>query len=337
MKGFKDRRIAMLAVLPIALLLINGFATAAQSQSLQLTLTGGIIDAGRQHYVINGGKAVAVYFNGLDLSKAKVHYSLDATVSGLSAKGEASLNVKGQVGGEKFSLQADITIFDAIPAQAFGQSMIPIFFVGLADMEVEQGTSHQRIQLPLLIESPYFNPFGGLEHPILISSNDPQSNTALFAIVTYDTATIDWSNVRLGGSLSGTLDNSAVSGQFVMVVHSHEDLVRGVERDEGTIEFLEMSNPVLNSKGSFQGVTTIPTQAYDGQPGPLSCASQFGLPEGTCTLTGAISTGKFSMSNNEVNGQNEGSNVLIKGTYNTIWTVPSLGFKSLVDASVKAK
>ena len=310
----------------------------SQSQSLSLALGGMIVNAGNQHYEFGGGELVWGSLFGHALSSASVRFGLDARVHGLGASGSGSIEVSaaggdsgghhdgkergpqdGHSNGADFS--ARITITGAIPAAIFPlnpttyancnpakescNSEIPIFFSGVATIESHEG--HGPTQIPVAIESPYWNPFGG---PIVITSLDSAKAPSIFLVVSYDRATIGWDGVQLQGGLAGTLGDNPVKGFFGQTVNSQENLMVGREQDAGTIAFFGMSPDRLNAKGQFSGSTSFTLQ------GKVDCASQFGLPEGTCTATGAGSDGSFKMSGSH--------DVRISGTYHTDWSVPSL-------------
>lgn len=237
-------------------------------------------------------------------------------------------NGKGQGGhgshSNGFGFNARITITGAIPAAIFPltlessttyvncdpstqscNSEIPLFFTGVATFE-SQG-SKGPTQIPIAIESPYWNPFG---HPIVITSLDSTSAPSIFLVVTYDRATIGWDGVQLQGMLMGAFGGQHVSGAFGQTVNSQENLMLGKEQDGGTIAFVAMSPDKLNANGRFSGLTSFSLE------GSFDCAPQFTLPEGTCTATGAGSDGSFKMSG--------GQGTQIAGTYHTDWSVPSL-------------
>jgi hypothetical protein len=184
-------------------------------------------------------------------------------------------------------------------------SEIPLFFTGIATVQSKGGSGSS--QIPIAIESPYWNPFGG---PIVITSLDSMTNPSIFLVVSYSSATIYWAGVQLQGGISGAFGTGSVSGSYSQSVNSWENLVSGSESDSGSIAFTGMTNPILNAKGGFFGHTTF-TLA-----GKLDCPPEFGLTEETCIATGATSDGSFWMIG--------GHGSLISGTYHTVWSVPSL-------------
>ena len=139
-------------------------------------------------------------------------------------------------------------------------------------------------------------------------------------MITYNKATINWTNSGVAGTIGGTLGTTAVSGSFSLLMRQSEDLVAGTATDQGTIAFANMSPASLDANGKFSGTSFIPNPAT--RAGAAACALEeqasliltgtaspctsdctpvfalYGLPSipGTCTSTGYQSIGKFSMS-----------------------------------------
>jgi len=352
----KPERIVVAGVLCLMLVASPAFASSGnvrQSQSLSLTLQGVITNAGNQHYDFSGGKLVHGSLFGQSLTSGQVSFNLDASVRGLQdASGGGTLQISsggghgssgGHSGGQGDanngaysggSFSARITITGELPAAVFPitlssdgstytncdpetqtcNSEIPLFFTGLATVQSKGGSAP--LQIPIAIESPYWNPFGG---PILIRSLDGSSPSILL-VVSYDHATIDWAGVQLQGMLSGTFGKEGVAGAYGQVVSSLENLVSAKEVDLGSIAFVNMNDSTLNAQGWLAGRTTF------SLAGSFDCAPEFdlyvrsllgfGMPKGTCMATGATSDGLF--------GMNAGQGTRISGTYHTVWSVPSL-------------
>jgi len=316
---------------------ING----KHSVPLLLTLQGQITNAGSQVYNFGGGQLVQGSVFGTTLSPGHLNFNLFATVHGLSVSGRGFLGLTTSQGGHSdhdggTGLSAQIYINGAVPAAIFPitvtsqnrivscdpasqhcNSEIPLLFTGVATVTSDGG--HDAQQIPIAVESPYWNPFGG---PIVITSLDSSTNPAVFLVVSYDTASIQWFGVQLQGVMAGTFGTEAVTGSYGQVVNSQENLVAGTEIDGGTIAFVGMSDPVLNAHGVLFGHTSFSLTF----PLPVDCSSEFGLPEGTCTATGATSDGSFSMIGSQV--------VFVSGTYNTVWSVPSLFTQTIVLGAV---
>ena len=316
----------------------NPPSNGGHSQPLSLTLQGEIVNAGSQNYQFHGGELVEGYIHGNSISGAHVSFDLQAYVHGLSVSGTGDLQLSP--GGEGHSsnvadsmVNMQIIITGAVPAAIFPitltsptgysncdpssqkcNSEIPVFFTGVATLH--SGDGHDPAQIPIGIESPYWNPLGG---PIVITSLDNPTHPSILLIVTYDSATIGWSGVQLQGVLAGTYGTEGVTGSYGQTVFSQENLLTGTEFDAGFIAFAGMSDHTLNAHGGFLGHTTF-TLA-----GGFDCSSEFQLPEGTCTATGATSNGSFLMG---------GSGVTITGTYHTIWSVPSLFTQTTVMGAV---
>jgi len=342
----KPERIVVAGVLCLLLIATPAFASSGnvkQSQSLSLTLQGMITNAGTQHYEFSGGELVQGILFGHTISSGHVSFNLDATVRGpQAASGSGTLQVspanghggdEGHTGGQADAnngaysggagFSAKVTITGAIPAAIFPISLssektysncdpqtqkcnseIPLFFTGIATFGSSGDNGQYKI--PIAIESPYWNPFGG---PILITSLDSTTSPSIFLVVSYTSATIDWFGVQLQGEISGNFGTETVTGLYGQGVSSHEDLIYAKESDLGSIAFTGMSDAILNAMGGFLGHTTF------SLAGSFDCAPEFGLPEGTCTATGATSDGTFGMI---------GKQGTLVGRYHTDWSVPSL-------------
>lgn len=307
--------------LATALAIISPSAFAAAPTQINLGMAGIITNAGSQNYVIQSGyHEVAGIVNGVPLSSAQAKYSVEASVVGLTTSGFGSIELRA---GSQ-SLQAQILIVDEIPASVFPlasngdsctigcNSEVPLMFVGVAAITMSDGTA---MTLPIAIESAYWNPFGG---PIVISTLEDPANPFLTLIVTYNVATIDWSGVQLQGVVGGTYGSEGVSGVYGLVSNSHENLVAGNEHDSGQIGFAYMSDPALNAAGTYSGNTKF------NLAGSMDCSGVTGLPEGTCTSTGATSSGVFNMLG--------ATGLKITGSFTTIWSVPSITATTSVSA-----
>ena len=314
MKTKKSISLALLST-ATALVLLTPGVFAASPQPLNMNISGMIVNAGSQQYSIAGSHLVFGTYDGVPLS-GPVNYRVDAKVSGLTTSGEASIflgegsqsmkvsvQITGEIPAAVFPLTASFS--NCVPAVSACTSEIPLLFTGVATISGHGDSSPTT--LPVAIESAYWNPFGG---PILITSLDSQTQPTLRLVVTYNMATIDWSQVMLEGAVSGTLGSAAITGGYATVTNSHENLVAGTEQDSGQIFLAGMSVPPLNAAGKLSGTTTF-TLA-----GSFDCSSLFGLPEGTCTATGASSSGHFQMT--------DAAGGKIVGSYSTTWSVPSL-------------
>jgi hypothetical protein len=326
--------VTVLATAAVLALLLGSTPALADSPhtNLSLTLNGAILDAGSSTYYHVGGHLAGAYILGVpvDPSSSVLHYSLTASVSGLSVAGEASFSLAsvGQDGSHNYVL-GEAPIDSMVPAEEFPlgctlgvdcTSAIPGVFLGTASVSVV--TCHGALQaghcqtlfhgdLPMQFESAFLNPFGG---PIMMASDGGE----VVIVATYTQSRVTWAGIQLGGTASGTLAGSPVSGQFGMTVSAVEDLRGGYELDAGSIAFLGMSQPSLNAAGGFVGRSTIPAGT--------ACPPELGFPPGTCQLTGFASKGVFSMTN-ALGGD-------LKGSYSTTWTVPAVAFSSTVSATL---
>ena len=310
------------------------------SQQLSLKLEGLITNAGDQRYSLGGGQLIQGEIGGNPLSPGHISLSMLALVHGLSTNGGGSIqipnvqsNSNGHHGGAgglsiQFSITGEVpaavfpgtpvppsTFVSCDPTSQHCTSEIPLLFTGIATAQM--GGSVEPVKLPIAVESPYWNPFGG---PIVITSLDSLTNPTIFLVVSYSSATIGWSGVQLQGEMGGVYGTEPVTGSYGQVTFSQENLVTGTETDAGTIAFVGMSDPTLNSHGAFAGHTSF--NSY----GSSDCAPLFGLPEGTCTATGATSDGSFWMLGDH--------GVSVTGSYHTVWSVPSLFTQTTVMGAV---
>jgi hypothetical protein len=302
-------------------------ANGSRQKSLALTIQeGGITNAGPQKWTMSGGNLITALDTSPDLAAATwttVHYSMAANVNGLSALGNFSLHLTGTAGDNTIKVGIHTTISGAIPAVCFQSysisgtcvsgdtSEIPAYFIANGYMRVhETGDAVTKTPITLMIEDAALNPFGG---PIVISSADG----SLLVVATYDHARTVWQGVQTGGSLTGTIGLTPVSGSFVQTIHTDEDYVSGTATDSGQISLVGMSPSSLDSNGQFHGTSTIPTT------GTIDC-SPMGLPK-TCTETGYVSTGTFHL---------DPSGVSFTGNYNVQWPAPSIVFGGTITAQV---
>lgn len=338
----KTKKTATLATLSIvtALFLFSPAALAASSTPVNMSAGGIITDAGSQSYSFSGGIAVGGEVLGNPITMgAPINFHFSASVSGLSTSGSGQITVPAaSVGGGNGAYVISVEIVDQEAAAVFPlnpdgsscttgcTSQIPIMFVGVATIS-NQGRS---ASVPVAVESPYWDPFG---NPIVITSLDSTTSPALYMVVTYHKATIDWSQVVVQGIIGGAVGSEPVSGYYATVTNSHENLFTGMEKDAGQIFFTGMSDPSMNGQGSLSGSTTIPplsTNSYD-------CTSAYAVAlgvywpfgSGTCVLTGASSSGSIQMS--------LASGAKMTGTYATTWSVPSLTTGTTFTATVTQK
>jgi hypothetical protein len=315
----------------------NASGGAKNSQPLSLELEGLITNAGDQRYSLGGGQLLQGVIGGHPLPAEQVSLSMFALVHGLAVNGKGSLQIPNAPNGGNHGhggLNLQFSITGAVPAAIFPgtpvspstflscdpttqhcTSEIPLLFTGFVTVQSNGGTEPHA--LPIAVESPYWNPFGG---PIIITSLDSATNPTIFLLISYSSATIGWSGVQLQGEMGGALGSESVTGSYNQVTFSQENLVAGTESDAGSIAFVGMSDPVLNSHGAFAGHTTF------SSTGSVDCAPLFGLPEGTCYATGATSDGSFWMLGSH--------GVAITGSYHTIWSVPSLFTQTTVMGAV---
>ncbi|MGD0396456.1 MAG: hypothetical protein ABSB26_06060 [Nitrososphaerales archaeon] len=298
-------------------------AHLAQSQTVSLNLTGGVVSPGVQSYSLRGGQLVAAWIFGTPVNSMNsiLRYDLSAVVSGLTATGTASFDLKTKTSHWSYTdVKGTVEIDSMTPAVLFPlgctpylncTSAIPALFNGTGTVTISTGSGVTTMSLSMGFESAYLNPFGG---PVFFVSNSSE----VFVIADYSHAEIQWTGVQMGGAAAGTFGGTPVSGSFGMLVNSSEDLSTGREVDQGAIYFLGMSNPALNGLGTFIGHSTIPTGSSVACPG---------FPAGTCNLTGLKSSGAFTMTLE--------SGGVLSGRYTTVWATPAVVFSSNISASTR--
>lgn len=325
----QSKRTILLAL--AVLLLVVPFGTgiaAADSQTpsqhqpahqLSLSLSGGVMNAGSQDYTLVGGQVVGAMIDGVPMAPgATLEYYMNAQVSGLSTNGFFVLSLRGTNAldqsvrvlsyGQILSTPNAIGIPYGCTIGVDCTSEIPTFFLSGSQVFTWTAGQESTAQLPIAIESAYLNPFGG---PLVISSTDGSISIQ----ANYTQATIQWRNVQMGGTVSGTFGGNSATGAFAMNVNSYENLLTGTEYDRGTIG---MSLTQGTFAGYFHGKSVVPTL------GATDCSTEFGLPSGTCTMTGLNSTGSMNLF---------GSGFHIRGTYDTVWKIPAIRFTSIVSGS----
>jgi hypothetical protein len=338
------------AVAMIILLAGLPYAQAAPtSQPLNLNLVGAVLSGGNELYTQSGGSVVVgplpespsgpgaqptasqSQFGGVNIASASSWSdNVVVTVSGFNVNGYATFSFAGTLAnGKSLTLNGVVTItgFSSAPfAQEYlpvncgtagnpaCTSVIPGFYTGSAAIRVtETGTLSYTMNLnDMVLESAFLNPGG---NTIVIGGANNE-----FAIVsTYTHAVINWSNVQVGGTLSGSVgSNPNVAGSFSEVTAAREDLVALTETEIGTMSFSGMTPSYLNANGAYVGTSTIPLPGIDFsffvESGIFAGATYF---PSTVTITSFLSTGQFLMS---------GSPGVITGSYSLVWGIPSVTF-----------
>ncbi len=304
----------VLTSLAIAMLL--GGTTAAfaatPTQTLNASMQGAVTNLGNQTYAYSGGQVVYAYIGGqpLDTNTGSIRFSVFANQNGMNTNGFGNIQFSGTVSGMQVSVTGTFGINGedmgaGLPANCTTTctEVLPFDFIGSSNVRMTMGG--QSVPETLVVESPYWNPYGG---PIYLVSPD----SAIVIVATYTQATILWTGAQTGGYISGTLGSNPVSGTFSQTSIENENLVTGTATDTGTIQF-NTNIASLNSRGTYSGSDYIPSA------GSSDC-SPATLPY-TCTLTGFQSNGNFRAPG-------------MSGTYSTSWGVPAYGFTSTVSATV---
>jgi len=313
----------------LVLLLSPSVAFASSSEEVRAHLSGGVVNAGDQTYSVQGGRLLAFVLDGIPYpSTLKLEYWMHAFVTGKSARGAFRFEVgSGDGASQTVSVEGKGVITGTLLSFDLGTSMVPLYFSGLATIEIEQVRgSGQKIEqvlsnVPMVFESPYLNPFG---NPIVIASADAflgSATPALVIVGTYTSGKIQWRNVVTGGQIQGFLGSSPYLGGFTQVASSDEDLVQGKEQDAGSITFSGITSiPFLNGNGRYDGSSVIPKPNL-----PSDDCSPPGLP-GTCVSTGLNSAGGFEL---------KGTGIIVSGHYQTVWPDPALVFSSTITGTGK--
>ncbi len=315
----------------ILVVLPGAHVAAATPTPISLNITGGIDNSGEQAYAQSGGAFLCTNCGASILGQPVVSLStftesVSSSTNGVATSGSASFSLSGSMlNGSAFSISGPIAISDSIPGEAFPlgcwdgvtfplpatcTSDVPAFFVGGGTFDVTV-THSWSLSLGMDLESAFLNPFGGA---IVWSSTDSATSPSILLVFNYTSATIDWTDVHLSGTISGTLDSTPVatpiSGLFTQTTTSaHEDLFAGTETEGGTMTFLDMSPSGLDATGTYEGSSTIPTA------GSVDCSAfTTGIPT-TCTETGFSSSGSLAL-----------DGVAVDATYSLQWAVPALVF-----------
>jgi len=292
-------------------------AFADSPQTLKANMTGAVTNLGTQTYSVGGGQVVYAYIGGypIDPNSGTIQYFLFAYQSGVTTQGWANVHFSATVGGTPVTVSGSFQIGGAdmgagLPAGCTTtcQEILPFDFIGSSNVRLTMGT--QTLSETLVVESPYWNPYGG---PIyLISETNGVPDGAIAIAATYTQGSILWNGAQTGGYITGSFNGSPVSGTFAQTSSEYENLVTGTATDAGTIQF-NTNVPALNARGFYTGTDTIPLAGSKDCSQPL-------LPY-TCTETGFQSNGNFRAGG-------------MSGTYSTSWGVPAYLFSSTVLATV---
>lgn len=307
--------IARPALASLAILFLLGGTTAAfantQRNTISLVGVGGSTVIGNQQYAVAGGQVAYAYIDGQMVNNARILYGYTASQTGSTTSGSGTILLTGTITGMgRVTVSGTFNIDDNVNAIPPGEGIsgdLPYYFVSDApDIQTTVAGTTTQLETPLMVENPYFNPFGA---PILIASLD--GTIAIAA--TYSLGTIYWTDGQVQALMSGTYGTSPASGVLTLTGNEFEDLVAGTAVDQGQTSWSDMSPSQLNANGNYQGSDYIP------MAGEIPC-SPANAPE-TCTETGFQSQGTFSAG-------------AIHGSYSTAWTVPALGFTTTITATV---
>src|SRR5713226_1609653 len=149
-------------VLSLLFLLVGSSPVFAEDshngQDLSLTLSGGILDSGTQHYSHSGGVLAAAFVGGIPIDPSSAHlgYSLNAVISGFAVQGQATFTLTYlDSTGAHVQIDGSAPINDMIPAELFPftctpgvdcTSGIPWLFMGTAAITTQtcQGSAQSQ-------------------------------------------------------------------------------------------------------------------------------------------------------------------------------------------------
>lgn len=304
MKTLRSTLLTSIAVLFLLGGTTAAFADTGQTYNLTVPL-GYVTNLGNQTYTVNGGTNYGGMIEGQQLNPGgNLQYNLFVVQNGMSTYGWGAIRLTGTTGtGTSVKVTGTFTVDSAIAAGVIGSSELPIYFIASApNIQVTVGGSTTSLSMPLLIESPYWNPWGG---PITITSED---GTSLLMAATYNVGNIIWQGSQVAGPLS-VVGSTAAPGTFSLTTLEFENLVTGTARDTGTVSITGMTPSSLDGQGTFSGSSTIPTSPSE----IVSCDATFGTIPGTCNATSFYSTGHFRAGD-------------VSGTYTTQWGLPATYF-----------
>lgn len=299
------------ALSAMALLFLLGGSTAAfanTSQPISLTGQGYVTSLGNQTYTVAGGQVAYAYVDGQLVNNARITYGFYAVQTGETTSGYGTIRLTGTIQGfGNVVVSGTFNLDDNTPTTQILPLYLPNFFVSDApNVGITLGGSTTALGQPLLIENPYFNPFG---NPILITSYD---EATIIIAATYSVGTIQWTGTQVTSQVTGTIGTTPVSGFQTLTGNEFENLVAATASDQGQTSWSDMTPSSLNGVGTYQGTDVIPQQgATDCSPAELP---------GICTETGFYSQGTFTIGD-------------IHGTYTTQWGIPALTFISTILAN----
>jgi hypothetical protein len=332
-------------------------------QNLSLTLSGGILDSGTQHYSHSGAELVAAMVGGMpiDPSSADLHFSLHAVVSGMTVKGQATFsldytNSKGahvQVDGSApidNMIAAEFFPFtcvnpDGSPTAAC-TSGIPGIFMGSAAITTQtcqgdnqsQGDGHSQGQGDQA-QNAADNSDNEGDNP----NNCTQIPSSLH--MNFESAFLN----PFGGPIFMASDDMSL---VIVASYNHARVTWDGIQMGGSVVGQLSGNPVTGMFSQVVSATEDLKQGHESDRGTfvfagmsdpllnaagkfsgestipqqgIDCSSVTGLP-GTCLITGFHSEGHFSLKNALDNR--------IKGDYSVEWTAPAVAFISTVTANL---
>ncbi|HEV2225839.1 MAG TPA: hypothetical protein VGR56_03430 [Nitrososphaerales archaeon] len=335
-----------------------------QDQNLSLTLSGGILDSGTQHYSHSGGELAAVLVGGvpMDTSSAHLEYSLDAVITGLAVQGQATFSLSYlDSTGALVQIDGSAPINGMIPAEFFPftctnpdgtptadcSSGIPGLFNGMATINMQtcqgrgqsEGDGQSQGQ-------------GDQSTSVRDNSDNEGDNANNCQQLPLTTIPMQFESAFLnpfGGPIF------MATGDSSLIIVASYDRARvtwdGIQMGGSVVGQLS-GNPVTGSFAQVVSATEDLKRGHESERGTIAfvgmsdatlnaagkfsgestipqqgidCSSMTGLP-GTCLITGFHSDGHFSQKNALGNR--------IKGDYSVEWTTPAIAFTSTVTANL---
>ncbi|HEV2225762.1 MAG TPA: hypothetical protein VGR56_03040 [Nitrososphaerales archaeon] len=332
--------------------------------NLFLTLTGGILDSGSQHYSHSGGQIAAALVGGvpIDPSSAESHFSLEADISGLAVQGQATFSLSYlDSTGAHVQIDGSAPITEMMPAEFFPftctnpdgsptsscTSGIPGVFMGMASVTTQtcledsqsQGDGQslgEQNQTPNAGDNSD-NGDGENSNNCVEASTTLQMNFEsaflnpfggpIFMASGDSSLVIVASYDRARVTWDGIQMGGSVVGQLsgALVTGSFAQTVSATED-------LRAGHESERGTITFSGMSNPLLNAdgkFSGQstiPPGFDCSSLPGFLPGTCQITGFHSDGHFSQKNALGNR--------IRGDYSVEWTAPAVAFTSTVTATL---
>ncbi|HEV2138448.1 MAG TPA: hypothetical protein VGR53_06370 [Nitrososphaerales archaeon] len=334
--------------------------------NLSLTLTGGILDSGTQHYSHSGGELAAAIVGGvpIDTSSAHLEYSLDAVITGLAVQGQATFSLSYlDSTGAHVQIDGSAPIGDMMPAEFFPftctnpdgtptpscTSGIPGMFIGMATINTQtcqgdsqsEGDGQSQGQGD---QSTYVSDNSDDEGDSNNCQTSPPANLSMVfesAFLNPFGGPIFMAPIAPGDEslvIVASYDRARVTWDGIQMGGSIVGTLSGTPVAGMFSQVVSAAEDLKAGHESERGTITFaqmsnPLLNADGRfsgestiPQGSDCSSLPGFLPGTCQITGFHSDGHFSQKNALGNR--------IRGDYSVEWTAPAVAFTSTVTANL---